>query len=296
MKKQLMYYFYFDTFEFLEVYKLHFACINSYNDIFDQYTFIIGVDDIDDKNLIDHWKNIIQSYINSNKKISFFVEKNSKEYRDGIVCYKYLISKLNEFDGLVLWGHSKRDLQLDKDIVYNWITMMHYQNWCMNDHIENTLCSLDNNYCCHGPFLSYKNGSFNKLFYMGGMYWIYPKKVLQLFEKEYIEMINYIELVKYHYDNVDDCHNKTNANIINYFGELWFEYFMKEDNLHSYQISLINATTVEGSNNIYMTFDPYIMSFEDIKDIFENSFYNYMMDWCNYTKEMLNYEEKENTD
>lgn len=293
MKKQLIYYFYFDTFEFLEVYKLHLDCIKLYNDIFDQYTFIIGVNDINDNELIDHWKNIIKTYINSNK-ISFIIEKNDPILRDGIVCYKYLISKLKDYDGLVLWGHSKRDLSLDKDLIYNWITMMHYQNWCMNDQIENILTSFNNQYCCHGPFLSYLNGSLNQLFYMGGMYWLYPKKIVQLFEKEYIEMINYIELIKKYYDEVEDCHNKTNADKINYFGELWFVYFMKKENLHSYQISLINATTIEGNNNAYMIFDPYIMPFENVKDIFENTFYNYMMSWCNYTKEMLNYEEKEN--
>ena len=165
-----------------------------------------------------------------------------------------------------------------------------------HDQIEKILASFNNKYCCHGPFLSYMNGRLNQLFYMGGIYWIYPKKILQLFEKEYTEMINYIEIVKHHYDTVDDCHNKTNEDTINYFGELWFIYFMQRENMHSYQKSLINATTIEGNTMAYMTFDPYIMPFENVKDIFDKSFYNYMVSSCSYIQQTITYGEKENKD
>lgn len=297
MKKQLMYYFYFDTFEFLEVYKLHFACINSYNDIFDQYTFIIGVDDINDKNLIDYWEHIIIDNIKTNKNILFFVEKNSKEYRDGIVCYKYLISKFNEFDGLVFWGHSKRDLSWNKNLIYKWICCIHYFNSLDIDSIENTLVSYNNQYCTHGSLLSTCFGAYNKLEYMGGMYWVYPKKVLELYNNEYELMISYFNTTIFELENNEDIQSIDHINIINLFGENWFYYFMNKHNMHSFQNSFLDLNAYNGKLDVYCSFDPYVSSLDEVKYIYDDNLWS---DMNNYYNKIINdikgAKEKENPD
>ena len=285
MKKQLIYYFYFDTFEFLEVYKLHFACINSYNDIFDKYTFIIGVDDINDKQLIDYWKRIIIDNIKTNKSIEFIIDQNSTDYRDGIICYKYLISKLNEFDGLVFWGHSKRDLAWNKDLIYKWICCIHYFNSLNTNYIESILLSYNNKYCAHGSLLSYCDGAYNKLEYMGGMYWLYPKKILQLYEDEYNKMINYFNITKYQLDINDDIRDINNINKINLFGEDWFYYFMNKHNMHSYQYNLLELISYNGKLNVYYLFDPYVRSLDEVKYIYDDNLWS---DMNNYYNNLIN--------
>ena len=272
------------------LYKLHLNCIKLYNDIFDQYTFIIGVDNIDDKDLIDHWKNIIQTYINSNKKILFIIEKNEPEFRDGIICYKYLISKFNEFDGLVFWGHSKRDLSLDKNLIYKWICCIHYFNSLDINSIENTLVSYNNQYCAHGSLLSTCAGAYNKLEYMGGMYWVYPKKIIQLYEDEYNKMISYIETTKYQLEINDDIRSILyNINIINLFGEEWFYYFMNKHNMHSFQNSFLDLNSYNGKTDVYCSFDPYIQSLDEVKYIYDDNLWSDMNNYYNKIINELNF-------
>ena len=276
MKKELFYYFYIDSDEYYEVYKLHLECLKGYINVFNNVNIILSLDNINNTYYIDLWKDRIINYLQYNNVINFIIVQNDPKYREGIHFFNLIFSKLSDFDSLIYWGHGKRDFIYDKNIIYDWICGMHYLNSLNINEIENILTSYNNQYCLHGPFIEYYNMMYNSLLYSGAMYWIYPKKLLDLFEEQYdMTKEYYLEIL--YYDNSI----KSDNNIIYSIAENWQNFFLTIKNMYNYQISPIKNIHITNGNIFYSSHDPYMHTLDNIKSYFDESLFNDMIDYCN---------------
>ena len=294
MKKELFYYFYIDSDDYYEVYKLHLECLKDYINVFNKVNIILSLDDTNNTYYIDLWKDRITTYLQYNDDINFIIVQNDVKYREGIHFYNLIFSQLYKFDSLIFWGHGKRDFYDDKNNIYNWISGMHYLNSLNINEIENTLVSYNNQYCVHGPFIEYYNFMPNNLFYWGAIYWLYPKKILDLFIEQY-NIINEYYLNILYFDNNDDM--QFDNKIMYSIAENWMSSFLLLKNMHHYQIGPIKNMHFLKNNIFYSYYDPYIYSLDHIKEYFNEDLFNNMINYCNNIKStIVDVKEKENTD
>ena len=301
MKKQLIYYFYIDSYDIYEVYKVHLECIKSYDDIFFKYTFILSLDDINNQELIEYWKNIINDYIKKDKKIEYIIVQNNKLYREGIHYYNYIFKKLNEFDGLLLWGHGKRDNNYSKENIYEWIISSHYIMSHNINEIENKL--IYDKYLFSGPNLSFMNGDINKQIYQGSFYWMNPKKIYNKLKNDINIFTNFIDLVLNDiYINIQILKDKqTNIDkVIRYISE--FSILFKIKYLHHFQNNLIECFYIDYSDNFNYTEssltynDLYINKFsETIINFYNDNIKNGFKIYYENILNNISAKEKENT-
>lgn len=192
IKKTLCYYWYLDNdvYEFHDIYKFHVNCIKSWPKIFDEVIFILSVNDTTNTSFIEYWINKFNNAFDFH--IKFIVVQN-QIYCEGIHFYNIIFKDLQNIDGLVFWGHAKRDFEYDIDNIKTWIGLHHYINSTYHKDIEDKLL-YDN--CLFGGTLltsDHSHRSF-QIYYNGSFYWFFPKKIY----KKYNYIIN--ELI-YMYDN-----------------------------------------------------------------------------------------------
>lgn len=130
-------------------YVFHFACIKyiydhhiCFKETFDLITFIISINTQNENAniLIEEFKNEISNIlIESN--VEFIIEDDNKNGREGYIFKKYILDKLNDYDGLTLFFHNKRlrptypQVPLIEDNTY-WIIGQYYFNMCLTkEHI-----------------------------------------------------------------------------------------------------------------------------------------------------------------
>lgn len=248
INKQLIYYFYLDSYEIYEIYKIHLECILSYGDIFSKYIFILSVDDLDNYELIDFWKLVIQDYLKKNN-IEFIIVKNNSTYREGLYWFEFIYKHLNDFDGLICWGHGKRDFQYYQRHIYEWVISSHYIMSKDIKEIERAL--VEDKYLFSGPYLSINNGNIRNCMYTGGFYWLYPKKIYN----QYKEIIDtYILGNELYFDKIKN--HLVEPNIITDYDEE-IKYLVETNNLispnieycHHYQNQYIKVYHYKTSDN-----------------------------------------------
>lgn len=212
MKKQLVFYFYIFP-EWTEINKrfvLHLKCLKSNIQIFNTYKFILAFDDLNNESFINFYKKYIIDYLElSNKNVEFVIVQNDKKYREGIHCYNELIAKLNEYDGLVYWGHGKYDLDCDFDLISYWVSFIYFINLFSIDELEKNM--LYDNKCIFGALLNYSDGDKSNMCYDGSFYWLYPQKILYKYQsnlenyKLFIDTCNEFDEYKENYDHLYSC-------------------------------------------------------------------------------------------
>lgn len=212
MKKQLVFYFYIfpEWTEINERFLLHLKCLKSNITIFDTYKFILSFDDLTNVSFIEFYKKYIIDYLELyNKNVEFVIVQNDKKYREGIHCYNELVSKLNEYDGLVFWGHGKYDLNTNFDLINYWVSFIYFIDLFSNDDIENNLIYGDK--CIFGALLNYYDGNKSHLLYDGSFYWLYPKKIIYKYKdnlekyQQFIDICSPYDQYKENYDHLYGC-------------------------------------------------------------------------------------------
>lgn len=221
MKKQLVFYFYIfpEWTEINERFLLHLKCLKSNIAIFNTYKFILSFDDLTNVSFIEFYKKYIVDYLELyNKNVEFVIVQNDKKYREGIHCYNELVSKLNEYDGLVFWGHGKYDLDCDFDLISYWVSFIYFIDLFSNDDIENNLIYGDK--CIFGALLNYYDGNKSHLLYDGSFYWLYPKKIIYKY-KDNLEKYQQFIYICSMYDQY-----KENYNHLYRCGEDWYRHIL----------------------------------------------------------------------
>lgn len=114
VKRRLIYSLYIDdNIQSLDehiAYLVAFECLGDsfYNcqDLFNECTFIISASDENNPLIKEVIHKLSKITINC-KNISFIIEKNDIEKREGTIFKKYVLNKLDEYDGITLWFHLK---------------------------------------------------------------------------------------------------------------------------------------------------------------------------------------------
>ena len=191
MKKNLVYYFYAskDFANDLSI-REHLYYINRYSNIFDKSLFTIAVDDLDDNETISKAMIAIkQNYFGDKNGLSFKIIQNDPKMREVVTFKNDLLDKLKDFDGIVLFGHTKGTTNFKtfkKEPIMNWIAAMWFYSCEHIDDVEQKLSES----ILYGPTLHDDNNkhklNFNKYncWYCGTFYWINPKKFLERFGNE----------------------------------------------------------------------------------------------------------------
>lgn len=203
--KTLIYFFYCrnDIYEYKEVFDLHLELLKQNINIFNYSKFILAFNDLNNNELIDFYKNYIKDYLCINDNFEFIVVQNDPINREGIYFYNEVILKLNEYDGLLFFGHNKSDLHNAKKNTYDWITGSHFINFYDINDIENKL--IYDKYIAYGSFpicmINQSQYILNIYHYSGTFFWINPKKIYNLHNKEINIYVNFFIRLLYEQNN-----------------------------------------------------------------------------------------------
>jgi len=184
MKLQLIYSFYVkdevcnDT-----IYRLHYKMLNEYFNLFDNATIIFCIDENQSLDIIYRLKALFIGY--HHKNIQFITEINDPNFREGIIYKKYIIDKLNNYDGLTFFAHSKGvSNHYGYEHIDNlklWIFSMYYLSLNWIEEVKNSIgkYSIFGDKYCFGALYfkdSRHNNGYN-WFYSGSFQWINTKKL-----------------------------------------------------------------------------------------------------------------------
>lgn len=140
MKKTLIYHLYLNNdIDSNIIYKIHYKCLKHYAVIFDKMKFIISIDDLNDKNLIEKGIKWVLD-ISNGIPIIIKIVKND-EYREARTFYDEIYNN-NEDRGLVYWGHSKGlsniyNNMFNCESIKKWVCTMYFYNLELVKDVEN---------------------------------------------------------------------------------------------------------------------------------------------------------------
>jgi len=225
--KTLVFHFYVDPLYKNKIsYKMHFACLREYSNVFTNAIFILSMDNKNDTSLIN---NVEKDIINCGFScpINFDIAEND-EYREVKTFKNYIIDKLDTYNGLVFFSHTKGTTNIDKyewmtENYLHWIFSLYYYYYSLEYADDEVIKKLIENYGGHkramyGPMGSYAvNG---KIFYPGTFFWLNCKKIKEdevngyiriplLYDRSYAECFpqiynNGIYDVTTHWDKIMD--------------------------------------------------------------------------------------------
>ena len=193
MNLRLVYYYWIPNDGGSNIMNIHHNCLKYYKDIFDEAIFIISIDDLNDKEKLKNTQNLFLSF--GFKNIKFKIRQNDPMLRESIVFKEEIMDKLDEYDGLTFFAHSKgntsHDLELfDFRYISNWITQMYF--FCLNDINDVKKCLTDEDYYLTygGMLMDVPNTASNKYnwYYPGNFYWINGKRLAKYIKDNNIKM------------------------------------------------------------------------------------------------------------
>ena len=190
VNKKLIFYFYL-TEENVnnEIYTLHYKCLEIYAHLFDEMLFVLSLDDINNKQLIQMWETKLLA-LHTKGSITFDIIKNNK-YCESYAFKKYVVDKLKVND-LVFFGHGKGITNITKynpELIKKWIVGMYYYNLNFIEEVEDSL--IKRKFLSYGAFLSKNKKDWaNKYhwFYIGTFFWLNSKKIYDYIKNNNIEM------------------------------------------------------------------------------------------------------------
>lgn len=150
IKKKLVFYLYGSD-KMPEIYNLHFLCINLFQNIFDEFQFVISVDN-NNQQTFEKYKSILQSCIEY-RKAEYIMIKNDPVSREYNPFKTFVIEQIPKLrDTWLFYAHGKgmSDDWADTNIVRRWIMAMYYFNLNYIDDVEN---KFHNGYDAYGTML-----------------------------------------------------------------------------------------------------------------------------------------------
>lgn len=167
------------------IYNLHLENIRRYSHIFTDCLFVLSMDNISDEEAKRRISNDIIS-LGFNCDVEIRVIENNPYIREAETFYNDVLIKGKEYDGIILFGHSKGMANINtgtidgdvvsKESLYKWINSMYYFNLNWFDEVIKTL--IGNIRIFYGALLSYNTTMWKKpqWQYNGSFFWTNPKK------------------------------------------------------------------------------------------------------------------------
>lgn len=172
--------------ELPQIYKLHFACIEKYKNIFNNSIFVLSVDEGCSEELLNFYKRkIIEIGIRGN--ISIKIKKNTA-YREASTFKEEIVDKLSELNGITYFIHGKGitnfgRTDINPDSVNEWVLSSYYQLFSKPDYVVKSLIS-ENTGICYGAFL------FNNDFCLTNHDWYFSGSFQAINTKKLLNYIN----------------------------------------------------------------------------------------------------------
>lgn len=191
--------------------KIHLLCLKHYAHIFDDVIFVISVDDINNYELIHSFEMAVLD-LGFTPNISFKIVENTY-LREARTFYDLIAKKIEEYDGLTFFGHSKGTSNLktyDISEVSLWVLALYY--FSLEYYEEATLLLTDGRELSFGPLLNEINGmdieiteegviprklfiektdmtlGEEKYLYMGTFFWLNGRSIYEYMRKNNKEM------------------------------------------------------------------------------------------------------------
>lgn len=190
MKKRLIFHFYLrhGWENFLTV-QTHIKCLKYYAHIFDEALFVIGRDSkCTDEDIKNFQKLIIKiGFMN----VRFKVTENTV-LRESKTLKEEVFDKLEELDGITLFGHSKgvgnEMWGCDIESVTTWIMGLYWLNLTSMWEVEGYLGSIHT--CTYGAFLNQDEAHLceHKWIYSGTFFWINTQKLARYMKLNHIKI------------------------------------------------------------------------------------------------------------
>ena len=199
MKLRLIYSFFIKDNECNdEIYQLHYKLLYRYLHLFDEIIIIFLYDKNCEYDIIFRLQSLFIGY--NHRNIQFIIEENNKNLREGIIYKKYIIDKLNYYDGLTFFAHSKGvsnsyGLQYIDNLKL-WIFSMYYLNFNWINEVKDYIgeYSTFGDKYCYGAlyFKDHRHNNNNNWFYSGSFQWINTKKIYKYIKNNNIDISPYI--------------------------------------------------------------------------------------------------------
>ena len=259
MKKQLYYYFYTrrDTL-FNKVNELHLTCLNYYKNVFDEVFICIGIDDINDRELI---KDTQDAFFNifSGMSLTFKIVKNDDKLHEIKFFNDEILNKLEHLD-LVFFGHNVYSCD-DNGIKYENLTYIIIGLYAMSfDDINEAVSPLmKGHYVTDAPYHIIIS---NKSYYLYNFLWINTKRLVFFINKtgKFTYDLGYEDYI----NNYLDCFKKIDCTLIKGSStptELYFTY-ITDTTKSSKDIS----RDINFVKNIYTHLSMWVKNIYDIKN------------------------------
>lgn len=158
-------------------YKYHFACLEYYAKVFDEYDIVLATDDLSDEDTINKVEKKFLD-IGFTKNVSFHVIKNDYDLREVSAFKSEIIDKLDIEDKLVMFGHGKGITHPWNEHLKEWVLAMYYFNLFDIDLLKK--CMVVDMSIFHGFFVCCNNiPNRYEWYFPGTFYWINPMQLVQ---------------------------------------------------------------------------------------------------------------------
>lgn len=166
-------------------YIIHLLCLNycltSYS-LFDECIFVIHTENLNNPLIKELQNKLIEISLNINK-VNFIIEKTDYYEREGKIFKKYILDKLDEYDGLTLFFHNKGINTTYENNINNWCSywVIGQYFYLMTFNKEFLGNFLNSNKLIYGwPYMC---DSYHQQWLIGGScYWMKCKEI-----KKYID-------------------------------------------------------------------------------------------------------------
>lgn len=179
--------------EISDLHKFHINMLANFINIFNYIDFYLLYDN-DNENKIEEHKNFIISILKRND-INFIKIQNNSILREGQIYKKYIIDKLNNYNELIFFAHTKGVTNIvNLENISNtklWIAIMYFYN--MN-YFKNVIEDfLYNKSLSWGAIYNYDKNNITKYHwqYTGSFHWINCKELLKYINENSIDLSIY---------------------------------------------------------------------------------------------------------
>ena len=184
-----------------DIYRLHYLLLKKYTPNFDRVKIIITHNGNMYDDVIYRIRAVLVDVCDCND-VEIIYEQNNTEFREGIIFKKYVIDKMNEYDGwLTFFGHSKGVSNAyghqHLDNLYKWI----YIAWLLNfEYLYEVKAKLSGKYNGHDYisygslyFKDYRHNNINNWFYSGSFFWVNTEKLRKHIKENNIDISEFIK-------------------------------------------------------------------------------------------------------
>lgn len=238
-------------------YKVHLECLKAIFEMypfFHEVIFVITANDITNK-LINELKYKLSNICINVINLEFIIEQNDAYSREGNVFKKYILDKLDDYDGITLFFHNKGlDSKYDNDFPYYWIIGQYYFNIIHLMYFQYDSFIKSKKLLYGWPYIN--DNYYKQWFYAGSCYWMKTQELKKYLDSHYIDHEDKITLktvAEYYFPTrVElDYVDYPLSNIIKEKCELLFNHNFSDESMNEYMKYVLSYNEYINFNDFF---------------------------------------------